>query len=476
MAVVCITNLESKISEKHAYHVSITQAFVEMHLKSVLEVRRSLNHELLIRYDDPIEVMKFSIDFFGFLTELGRNKLIQDLCSQTESWSNNLIDEEFWVSNRDTFLQISLDVVLDTLLRESEELTMKLELDIVATVHDYADPGVVIITLTMDSKTTTNPSGTTPSKTDEGRDKICPICLDYYAEGKDCDYVYGKWVRDEMYAVESYSEDCLFLDPGFQCGLLGRKDDEYRKWRWQPHGCDLPRNQWVSLLCMLERSMNNASNSYEENGKSVQKDHKVNLSVRFHDYNLTVQYYRDTFLVLQDRRPKNYSEPVKGIIKVNTIHGYWKKWMRADVLVFNSGHWWQDNKIADFGLSFQEGETVNMTMDIREAYRRGGPWNVRGECNTSTAPQTDFTKLQPEPWYNQVIHETIQPIKVGNRSVLEILNITYLAEFRIDGHPSVYREPDVPNHEVQDCSHWCLPGVPDSWNELLYAHLFSKDY
>ncbi|KAM0902155.1 hypothetical protein ACQ4PT_019484 [Festuca glaucescens] len=21
----------------------------------------------------------------------------------------------------------------------------------------------------------------------------------------------------------------------------------------------------------------------------------------------------------------------------------------------------------------------------------------------------------------------------------------------------------------EDCSHWCLPGVPDTWNELLYA-------
>jgi hypothetical protein len=27
-----------------------------------------------------------------------------------------------------------------------------------------------------------------------------------------------------------------------------------------------------------------------------------------------------------------------------------------------------------------------------------------------------------------------------------------------------------------DCSHWCLPGVPDSWNELLYAQIQVKQH
>ncbi|KAF6150403.1 hypothetical protein GIB67_034102 [Kingdonia uniflora] len=97
--------------------------------------------------------------------------------TSAKSWSNNLIGEEFWVNNRDTFLQISLDAVLDTLLRESKELIMKLELDIVTTVQNYTDPGVAIITLAMDSRTTANLSGTTPGETAEGRDKICPIFL-----------------------------------------------------------------------------------------------------------------------------------------------------------------------------------------------------------------------------------------------------------------------------------------------------------
>jgi hypothetical protein len=24
-----------------------------------------------------------------------------------------------------------------------------------------------------------------------------------------------------------------------------------------------------------------------------------------------------------------------------------------------------------------------------------------------------------------------------------------------------------------DCIHWCLPGLPDTWNHFLYAHIIS---
>ncbi|CAG7882379.1 unnamed protein product [Brassica rapa] len=58
-----------------------------------------------------------------------------------------------------------------------------------------------------------------------------------------CDYSYGKWVRSRQRDVDgtSYGEECRFLDPGFRCLNNGRKDSGFRQWRWQPHGCDLPR-------------------------------------------------------------------------------------------------------------------------------------------------------------------------------------------------------------------------------------------
>ena len=63
-----------------------------------------------------------------------------------------------------------------------------------------------------------------------------------------CDYSYGRWVSDENRNVGSYTEECPFLDSGFQCVRCGRKDTVYQNWRWQPHSCDLPRYVLVRVI------------------------------------------------------------------------------------------------------------------------------------------------------------------------------------------------------------------------------------
>ncbi|PWA64589.1 PC-Esterase [Artemisia annua] len=70
--------------------------------------------------------------------------------------------------------------------------------------------------------------------------------------------------------------DCPFITGEFACAQHGRMDSKYRHWRWQPHACNLPRfdakrilerlrdkkilfvgdslnrNQFVSMVCMLQ--------------------------------------------------------------------------------------------------------------------------------------------------------------------------------------------------------------------------------
>lgn len=51
-------------------------------------------------------------------------------------------------------------------------------------------------------------------------------------------------------------------------------------------------------------------------------------------------------------------------------------------------------------------------------------------------------------------------------------DITGMSALRRDGHPSVYfAQSGGSDHGSADCSHWCLPGVPDIWNEMLNAML-----
>lgn len=67
--------------------------------------------------------------------------------------------------------------------------------------------------------------------------------------------------------------------------------------------------------------------------------------------------------------------------------------------------------------------------------------------------------------------------KLGSK--VTVLNITQLSEYRKDGHPSIYRtfwetlKPQQLSNppSYSDCIHWCLPGVPDVWNELLFHFL-----
>lgn len=80
----------------------------------------------------------------------------------------------------------------------------------------------------------------------------------------------------------------------------------------------------------------------------------------------------------------------------------------------------------------------------------------------------------------------MQPEAFGGPGGLRVLNVTMMTAQRMDGHPATYNvEPSARLKMMPaaagagagqraDCSHWCLPGVPDAWNELLYAMIINK--
>lgn len=64
--------------------------------------------------------------------------------------------------------------------------------------------------------------------------------------------------------------------------------------------------------------------------------------------------------------------------------------------------------------------------------------------------------------FNSMIKEALQG------SGIELLDLTYLSEFRADAHPAIWLgKKDAVEIWGQDCMHWCLPGVPDTWVDIL---------
>lgn len=108
-------------------------------------------------------------------------------------------------------------------------------------------------------------------------------------------------------------------------------------------------------------------------------------------------------------------------------------------------------------------------------FHRGGNWKTGGTCHLETLPELGSSLVPSETWSQLKTVVDVLSARTNRSEVLklDLLNVTDMSSRRKDGHSSRYYLPDPAPLHRQDCSHWCLPGVPDAWNELLYA-LFLK--
>ncbi|KAJ6425757.1 hypothetical protein OIU84_026355 [Salix udensis] len=309
-----------------------------------------------------------------------------------------------------------------------------------------------------------------------------------------------------------------------------KPDKDYQKYKWKPKGCTLPRlnpgrmldmlrgkrlvfvgdslnrNMWESLVCILKGSVKDQSKVYEVNGR-VHFRGEASYSFAFEDYNCTIEFFVSPFLVQEWELPEKDGSK-KETLRLDLVGRSSGQYEGADIVVFNTGHWWTHDKTSKGKDYYQEGSHVYDELNVLEAFRKalttwarwvdasinptkslvffrgysashfsGGQWNSGGQCDSEVEPIKNVTYLREYPSKMLVLEKVLRNMKTH----VKYLNVTQMTDFRKDGHPSVYRKKNLSPEErkstlqFQDCSHWCLPGVPDAWNEILYAELLVNE-
>ncbi|KAL3531648.1 hypothetical protein ACH5RR_005169 [Cinchona calisaya] len=334
----------------------------------------------------------------------------------------------------------------------------------------------------------------------------------------------GKWVFDNTSHPLYNESDCPFMSDQLACHKHGRPDNDYQYWRWQPHNCNLKRwnvtemweklrgkrlmfvgdslnrGQWMSMICLLQSAV-------PANKQSITPQAQLTI-FRAEEYNATIEFLWAPVLV-----ESNSDDPVdhrlpERILRPDSILRHASQWKHADILVFNTYLWWRQGPVkllwsdevsgvceeidglggmelameawADWMASnfdFLNKQAFFVTMSPTHHFKEEWEPGSEGNCYNERQPITS------ESYLGSGIHlPTMQVVdKVLTRlsSKVVVLNITLLSDYRKDGHPSIYRKfwetlsPETLSKPASysDCIHWCLPGVSDVWNELLFQFL-----
>ncbi|KAI9006380.1 GDSL/SGNH-like acyl-esterase family found in Pmr5 and Cas1p-domain-containing protein [Hyaloraphidium curvatum] len=314
-----------------------------------------------------------------------------------------------------------------------------------------------------------------------------------------------------------YTSYCPFVESGLSdCRYNGRRDFGYQNWRWQPFSCELPRvdafqvleqlrnrkfafvgdsiagNQFKSFVCILYGQARVSRSGVTTEVKrtlpaAIRSLDKTITTIRFLRWNATVVWFRSNHLV-----DVNYVRTGRA---ADGTEGDWVRQIRYDRA---DPFWAREAKSPDYLAivfvahhHFVVPRGATDLPDYRRALETAVRWvrdqslsgrgqliffqtpsarhwlGESGTCRNQTQPILDpgFTSTA-EALKIRIMDEVVPP------SVATVIRVTRLTDMRPDGHPSVWRMNS--DGVSEDCSHFCLPGVLDSVNEVVVANFLLK--
>ncbi|GFP92776.1 protein trichome birefringence-like 34 [Phtheirospermum japonicum] len=336
-----------------------------------------------------------------------------------------------------------------------------------------------------------------------------------------CDLFSGRWVFDKISYPLYRESQCSFMLDDYACQKYGRTDSKYQQWRWQPHQCNLPRfdgtaflekirgkrlafvgdslnkNQWTSMLCLIESSLGRSSPKLVVQRGNLFILHAI-------EYNATIEFYWSPLLVESNcDDPEHHHGLRDRIIRVMAIEKHARHWTDADIIIFDSFMWWLEPTMTILWGSFESSDAIYQRVEMRTkryemalntwsdwlemninrtktklffmslspCHFHGESWDVEQNCYKETEPilKEDYWGIATDREMMHVAESSVRKLEKRGLKI-EYLNITNLSDYRKDAHPSIYRkffespsEEQLANPKTySDCVHWCLPGVPDA--------------
>ncbi|KAL3813061.1 hypothetical protein ACJIZ3_014329 [Penstemon smallii] len=334
-----------------------------------------------------------------------------------------------------------------------------------------------------------------------------------------------EWIADSRRPLYSGYKCKQWLSDMWACRLTQRTDFSYEGYRWQPNNCEmrefqrgdffkrmqdktiafigdsLNRQQFQSLMCMATGG--------EENLEIENVGWKYGLvkprgairpdgwAYRFPNTNTTILYYWSASLC--GIEPINVTDPsTEFAMHLDQPPSFLRQFLpHFDVVILNTGHHWNrgklkankwvmhangkpvtDRKLAEMGTAKNYtiynivrwlDSQITLRPKLKVFFRTisprhflNGDWNTGGSCDNLT-PLSKGSEVFQDESSDPVVEGAVRGTKVN------ILDITAISELRDEGHISHYSIKA--SNGINDCLHWCLPGIPDTWNELLYEQL-----